>query len=588
MKRKITKQKLLLVKFILLGFSLVSQSQVYNAGNIYVAPGASASFWGTFTNDATAQLDQRGTLYVNGDVTNAGAVNAATGSTTSFLGAGWTNTATATFTGTGSISFDGTTAQTIDGGYTTGAQPSFSGIIVNNSNGVSLVNTSAGVSNALTFSSGSITLDNYNLRLDASALISGAGAGKFTITNGTGYLVKEGVSDGNSFSFPVGRVANDYTPCTVANSSGSSRNYFVNVKDYAGSTPAEGNITSGIDRTWQIFGDAAGAATITLVHNAVTNTNGTGSNGTTFNNTAAYVTQQLAAGNWSTSTTTNNGGTPVNTLGSTAAAILPALVTDASGFFSKSSDIMSSFDQTIMAAPKALLQGAYSGSGLMTTTLRTAGLIPLKQPYNTMPSFGYLGLEEVKAIPAGVTDWVLVELRNAASPATAVATRAAFVKNDGTITDLDGVSPVRFKGMPAGNYLIAVRHRNHLGIRTDATRSFALETNTPYDFTTAQTAAYQNTGITANAAMKDMGSGVFAMWAGNVNANTNVRYSGLNNDLAALLAALGGNQSTLLTNVYSNADINMNGTVRYSGLNNDNTFLLSILGGNQAAIFSQH
>jgi hypothetical protein len=362
----------------------------------------------------------------------------------------------------------------------------------------------------------------------------------------------------------------------------------VNVKDYAGSTPAEGNITSGIDRTWQIFGDAAGAATITLVHNAVTNTNGTGSNGTTFNNTAAYVTQQLAAGNWSTSTTTNNGGTPVNTLGSTAAAILPALVTDASGFFSKSSDIMSSFDQTIMAAPKALLQGAYSGSGLMTTTLRTAGLIPLKQPYNTMPSFGYLGLEEVKAIPAGVTDWVLVELRNAASPATAVATRAAFVKNDGTITDLDGVSPVRFKGMPAGNYLIAVRHRNHLGIRTDATRSFALETNTPYDFTTAQTAAYQNTGITANAAMKDMGSGVFAMWAGNVNANTNVRYSGLNNDLAALLAALGGNQSTLLTNVYSNADINMNGTVRYSGLNNDNTFLLSILGGNQAAIFSQH
>jgi hypothetical protein len=78
------------------------------------------------------------------------------------------------------------------------------------------------------------------------------------------------------------------------------------------------------------------------------------------------------------------------------------------------------------------------------------------------------------------------------------------------------------------------------------------------------------------------------MWAGNVNGNVNVRYSGLSNDLAALLAVLGGSQSTVLSNVYNNADLNMNGVVRYSGINNDNAFLLAVLGGNQASIFTQH
>lgn len=587
MKTKITNLKPLLTLFLLLGSGFIAQAQVYNAGDLYVAPGANASFWGTFTNGSTGQLDQRGTLYLNGDVSNAGNVSTTTGAVTSFLGTNWANASTATLSGTANISFDGTSAQTIDGGYTTGAQPSFPGITVNNSNGISLINTAASISNSLAFSSGSIMLGNNNLRLDASASISGAAAGKFAITDGTGYLTKEGVANSSSFTFPVGRAANDYTPCLITNSSGSNRNYFANVKDYAGSTPVEGNITSGIDRTWQIFADAAGAATVTLVHNAATNTNGTGTNGAAFNNSAAYVTQQITAGSWNTSTTTSNGSSPVNTLGSTAAVTLPALPTDANGYFTKTSDIMSSLDQTVMVTPKVLLQGAYAGSGLMTTTLRTAGLIPLTQPYNTSP-FNYAGVEKVNAIPASVTDWILVELRNATTPATVVATRAGFVKNDGTITDLDGTSPLRFKGVAADNYFIAIRHRNHMGIRTNANQSFALESNTAYDFTTAQASAYQNPAITTNAAMKNIASGVYAMWAGNTNGNNTVRYSGVNNDLTPLLSALGGSQSTILTNVYRTADLNMNGTVRYSGVNNDNTFLLSILGGSQSIIFTQH
>lgn len=242
---------------------------------------------------------------------------------------------------------------------------------------------------------------------------------------------------------------------------------------------------------------------------------------------------------------------------------------------------------------KVFLQGAMSG-GSMTTTLRNLNIIPLSQPYSGAP-WNYAGVETVASIPANVTDWVLVELRDAVTPSVVYSTRAAFVKNDGSVVDMDGVSPVSFNDtvpsianpLVAGNYHIVIKHRNHLPVRTPAAQ-FLSKSSSLYDFTAAQSAAYQDGAITANAAMKDMGGSVYAMWAGNVNANTTVRYSGLANDLTALLSVLGGSQSTILTNVYSNADINMNGVVRYSGLNNDNTFLLSVLGGNQAAIFSQH
>jgi hypothetical protein len=242
---------------------------------------------------------------------------------------------------------------------------------------------------------------------------------------------------------------------------------------------------------------------------------------------------------------------------------------------------------------KVFLQGAMSGS-TMTNTLRNLNLIPLSQPYTSAP-WNYTGTETVASIPANVTDWVLVELHDATTPSVVISTRAAFVKNDGSVVDLDGVSPVSFNDtvpsiitpVATGNYHVVIKHRNHMPVRTTAVQALS-KSSTLFDFTTSQANAYQNPAVTVNAAMKDMGSGIYAMWAGNVNGNVNVRYSGLSNDLAALLAVLGGSQSTVLSNVYNNADLNMNGVVRYSGINNDNAFLLAVLGGNQASIFTQH
>ena len=64
-----------------------------------------------------------------------------------------------------------------------------------------------------------------------------------------------------------------------------------------------------------------------------------------------------------------------------------------------------------------------------------------------------------------VVDWVVLELRDPASPNIVLASRAALLLSDSNIVDMDGVSPVRFT-MPSGMYHVAVRHRNHLAVMT--------------------------------------------------------------------------------------------------------------------------
>ncbi len=211
----------------------------------------------------------------------------------------------------------------------------------------------------------------------------------------------------------------------------------------------------------------------------------------------------------------------------------------------------------------AILQGAYRSTN-MGTELVSAGYVPLSQPYNVTPFF-YTGNESVASIPANVVDWVLVELRSSVS--TIVATRAAFIRQDGKIVDIDGVSPVKFGNAKNGNYYVAVRHRNHLGILTPTMLTLGIRV-VSYDFTTAQTQAYNN-GLYANTPMKALGGGKFGMWAGNTVNNTQVRFFGGNND-SGLLVAQDGFVG------YFNGDIDMNGIVSNSV---DRALLLAICGG---------
>lgn len=113
---------------------------------------------------------------------------------------------------------------------------------------------------------------------------------------------------------------------------------------------------------------------------------------------------------------------------------------------------------------KVILEGPYDSTGSsMNTYLGENDLLPLSQPYSG-GDWSYGGSESVSAIPAGVVDWVLLSLRSASNAESLVASRAAFLKSDGSVVDTNGVSAVSFPGVAHGDYYICVYHRNHLGV----------------------------------------------------------------------------------------------------------------------------
>jgi C1A family cysteine protease len=203
---------------------------------------------------------------------------------------------------------------------------------------------------------------------------------------------------------------------------------------------------------------------------------------------------------------------------------------------------------TKLADIKVSLQGPYS-SGSMSTAL--SSVIPTNQPYNTGP-WNYQGTEQVGSIPAGVVDWVLVELRTGTPPTmTTVASRAAFVKSNGSVVDLDGTSQVSFDGVATGSYYIVVRHRNHLAIMSANAVNFTTG-SASYDFTTGQGQAYStNPGVIDP--MIGLGAGgtaPFGMYAGDANGS---------GDITILDRALWRTQNSF--SGYLSGDFNLSGDV---------------------------
>ena len=195
---------------------------------------------------------------------------------------------------------------------------------------------------------------------------------------------------------------------------------------------------------------------------------------------------------------------------------------------------------SVTLAADVLLQGPYTGSGQM----RAAGAaLPESQPfaaaqYNGTP-LDYDGTELYAGNGNGITDWVLVELRQTPS-GSAVARRAALLQTDGDVVSAaDGASPVSFGGVAPGSYYVVIRHRNHLPAMTPGAVSLP--------GTADLTAGSFGTGGQATVA-----PGVRALWAGD-----------LNND--GLVTALDFNAfsaaSAALTSGYVPADLNGDGLV---------------------------
>jgi hypothetical protein len=227
--------------------------------------------------------------------------------------------------------------------------------------------------------------------------------------------------------------------------------------------------------------------------------------------------------------------------------------------------------QALHLTTKVILQGAWNGTA-MRTDLQTAGLLPATDPYGK----GATPSVNPNATTAQVVDWVLVELRDPANPASVIASKAALVLSNGNVVDTNYTQPVNFTGVNPADYKVAIRHRNHLGIMTLGNVTLSTGAAT-VDFTTAATTTY------GNHARKDLGSGVMGMWAGNVNGDVSIRHSAKPSDVTAVSNAVlthPGNTGasfayTGFGNVYSLYDVDLDGKVYYNASPSDRDIIVN-------------
>lgn len=236
---------------------------------------------------------------------------------------------------------------------------------------------------------------------------------------------------------------------------------------------------------------------------------------------------------------------------------------------------------------RVMLDGPYDATtGLMSDTLRSAGLIPLTEPYSAM---GYVfrsggGGEEIDPVvfnmegADAIVDWVVVEVRDRNDPGKCMLSRSALIQRDGDIVDLDGYDAVGLC-IPEGTYHIAVRHRNHLSIMTGSPVvfypiQFGQIYADPVDLASPQASTYRD-----SQSRKRVGEAM-VMWSGDVNFDGRVKYTGQDNDRDVVLQNIGGTVPTnVIHDVYALPDVNLDTRVQYTGQDNDRDIILQTVGG---------
>ena len=214
--------------------------------------------------------------------------------------------------------------------------------------------------------------------------------------------------------------------------------------------------------------------------------------------------------------------------------LLPVSVADINGVRQMDFQIDLNVSEGIPLDLKVFLEGPYDlGTGsAMFTDLNTAGYLPTAQPYNPAlpyydnltPVWQYAGVETADPIPSpDIVDWVVVELRDAADPASAssgtiLGTQALFLMNDGTVVGRDGLSPPLFFVTPVNNIYGVIYHRNHLGIMSNNPIVYdGLSGLYTYDYSSGETQVFG--GLAGH---KDLGAGVWGMIAADGDASGTV------------------------------------------------------------------
>jgi hypothetical protein len=218
--------------------------------------------------------------------------------------------------------------------------------------------------------------------------------------------------------------------------------------------------------------------------------------------------------------------------------------------------------------PKLFLQGpllAPVTAGLMNDNLRSANYLPTTSPYADAATcnasvFNITGNN-------AIVDWVWIELRDPSDNTKVISGKSALVQRDGDVVSLDGVSNVTINAAQ-NNYYVVVKHRNHLGAMSSGVIALS-ETPVTVDFTNSGFSTYGSN------AQVVLASGSKALWAGDVNNNGSIKFSGSNNDVNAIKDYILDDLSNVLNFItfsstgYLNEDVDLNGVARFSGAPND-------------------
>ena len=213
---------------------------------------------------------------------------------------------------------------------------------------------------------------------------------------------------------------------------------------------------------------------------------------------------------------------------------------------------------------KVFLEGMFNSvTGLMHTLLQNQVLIPKIQPYN-VPPWNYGGAESVTTVPAGVVDWILVELRQAATSSAALPgailqgwPRAYFLKSNGAIVDLDG-SSAPLIGNPSvsegNNLYVVVRHRNHIAIMSSTGIAVNCD-DYSYNFSSAMSKAYGN-----GAGYRQIVPGLFGMVCGDADSDGTISV----NDFTKWATDFGKMNIYLPSDIDADGQISVNDFTRWA------------------------
>jgi hypothetical protein len=503
-----TKATLILITLLSIPvLQLTAQTLTNNGADLTIANGSSLLINGDFEN-INGSIDNSGDMYVTGNWTNS--------TLSGFLLQGTT----------GTVTFNGTALQHIGGTSRT----AFNNLTIGSNTELQYLTSVGG---QLTLSGASLALNTNDMIMGGSASIVGATSSNYIITNGSGRL-RQYVANSNIY-FPIGTI-NSFLPVRLKNN-GVFDTYSVRVFEDVLSNGTTGSTIPEIDNcvnaSWSILENIGGGSDLSVTpywKNA--------NEGPSFDRTMAGVGQYIS-GNWDAQPAQSSTGSPIHSITRTG-------ITNTGTFAVGDVNSPMAITLDIVIDLKAFLEGPFNGTE-MNTDINS--IIPLVQPYNTIP-WNYAGTENVVAIPnTDIVDWVMVELRDATSatqadPSTIIAQQAGFVLKDGSVVSSDGVSDMQFDATFSQNLYLVVFHRNHLGIISGnaLTQSGGVYA---YDFTTD---AYQALGD--NPPQKEIASGVFGMFGGDMNSNGNIGPAD-----KTIWTAQAGTQS------YTSTDANLDGEV---------------------------